>query len=179
MHNMNITVRYEMEAHTLANASLIFTEKKPLLMFAIGGFNIIAILFSGIMLTKLVLLGLSLNEWSILIFFCMWLFLRKPFSKWLYLRRMKKSPIIGKVMNIEISRNGIIWSGEGLKTDHLAWQHIRYIMELKNGFLIPYSIVRFIWVPYAGFKSKLQIDKIKTLIVDKRVPLRTYPKLQC
>tara|TARA_R110002110_G_scaffold65206_4_gene179939 strand:+ start:19634 stop:20143 length:510 start_codon:yes stop_codon:yes gene_type:complete len=169
-----------MEAQSLANASLIFTEKKPLLLFAIGTFNIIAILFSGIMLTKLAMLReLNLSEVGILVFFCAWLFLRKPFSRWLYLRRIKRSTIIGKTMNIEVSRNGIIWSGEGLKTNHLAWKHIRYILEIKNGFIIPFSMVRFIWVPHTGFKSKLQIDKIKTLIVDKRVPLRTYPKLQC
>lgn len=176
---MNLNVQYKMDAPSLANASFIFTEKKPLLLIAMGAFNFFAFLFFGIMVIKLFMLGLNLNEALVLFVFFMWLFFRKPFTKWIYLRRVNKSNIVGKTIQIEISRNGIIWAGEGLKTDHLAWQHIRYILELKNGFIVPYSMTRFIWVPNAGFKSKLQIEKFKNLIIEKKVPLRTYPKLSC
>lgn len=176
---MILNCEYKMDALPLANASFVFTEKKPLLMFAMGAFNIFAVFLFGIMFIKLVMMGLNPNEWIILLLFGAWLFLRKPIAKKVYLRRVKKSNLVDKTIHIEISRNGIVWSGEGLKTNHIAWKHIQYALELKNGYIIPFSMVRFIWIPNAGFKSKLQIDKFKNLIIDKQVPIRSYTKISC
>lgn len=176
---MNIKVQYTVDGAELARASFIFSEKKPFILYGIGFLNIIAFILLLLMMLKGLLLHLTLQEFSLMILMAAWLFLRKPFAKMLFKRKMKKSPIVGKLMIVEISRNGIIWSGEGIKTNHLAWQHVSYILELKNGFIIPFNLNRFLWLPLTGFKSKLQIEKIKSLIIDKRVPLRVYSKLIC
>lgn len=176
---MNIKIQYTIDEVSLARASFFFSEKKPFVLYTIGFFNIIAYLFAAIMLAKGILLNLNLQELTLLAIMIIWLFARKPFARWVFKRKMKKLNTIGKTMTIEISRNGIMWSGEGIKTGHLAWQYISYILEIKNGFIIPYSVNRFLWLPHTGFKSKLQIEKIKTLIIDKHVPLRVYPKLEC
>ncbi|MCS5707406.1 hypothetical protein CC99x_000665 [Candidatus Berkiella cookevillensis] len=176
---MNIKIQYIIDGLSLARASFIFSEKKPFILYSIGFFNIIAALFSVIMITKGLLLNLTQQELILLIVMLLWLFARKPLVRWIFKRKMKKINTIGKTMVIEISRNGIMWSGEGIKTGHLAWQYISYILEIKNGFIIPYSVNRFLWLPNTGFKSKLQIEKIKTLIIEKHVPLRVYPKLEC
>lgn len=176
---MNIKIQYTINESEMARASFIFSEKKPFILYSVGFLNIIAFLLILIMIIKGLLLNLNPQESVLTALMASWLFLRKPFARWLFRRKMKKSPINGKVMTIEISRNGIIWSGEGIKTNHLAWQHISYILELKNGFIIPFSVNRFLWIPFTGFKSKLQIEKIKSLIVDKHVPLRDYPKISC
>lgn len=176
---MNIKIQYLIDAKTMAKASFIYSEKKPVVMYGVGFINILAGLLFSIMLVKLPMLGLILQEWIIMLLMAAWLFGRKPLIRAMFRRKMKKLNTVDKDMVIEISRNGIIWSGEGIKTGHLSWQHVAYILELKNGFIIPYSLNRFLWVPFTGFKSKLQIQKIKTLIEDKHVPLRMYPKLEC
>lgn len=176
---MNITVRYEIDAKAMANASFIYSEKKPMVLYGVGLINIFAYLLAGIMLLKWILIGATFQELIVLLLMCLWLFGRKPLTRAVFRSKMKKINTIGKTIVIELTRNGVAWQGEGIKQGHLAWQHISYILALKNGYIIPYSLNRFLWLPHTGFKSKLQIEKIKTLIEDKHVPLREYPKLGC
>lgn len=176
---MNIQVRYTIDAPTMAKASFIYTEKKPFVLYGVGFVNIFAFLLFGIMLLKGILLSLNGQEFAILACMGLWLFARKPVSRYIFHRKMKKLNTLDKVMSIDISRNGIVWQGEGIKPGHLAWQHVSYILQLNNGFIVPYSLNRFLWIPYSGFKSKLQVEKIQNLIKDKQVPIRHYPKYSC
>lgn len=175
---MNITIEYEPTAKELANASSLFIEKKPFLLYTVGFINLIAGFVLFIMILKLIMIGLLPNEWLATFGALLWLFGRKPFNEWLLFRRMKQSPVVGRPLKVELSRNGIVWSGKGLIPGHMPWEYIKYIIEAQNGFLVPNNLTQFLWLPSRGFSST-DIDEFKKLLLEKGVVLRSYPKWKC
>lgn len=176
---MHIKVQYDLDPITLANASFLFSEKKRLLSFAIHLTNIFGFLIFVIMVVKLGLMGLLLNEWIVLLMVSLWLFGRKPFVRFIFKQKMKHSHLAGKNVSIDFSHNGIIWSGTGLQSNHLPWSNISYFMEVKNGFIIPYSLSRFLWVPFSEIHPKTHLEDLRSLIAAKQIPLRVYRRAQC
>lgn len=176
---MNITIEYEPSATELAKASSLFVEKKPFLLYIVGFVNIIAGLISAVLIFKLFKMGLLPNEWLALLCACLWLFARRPFNEWLLLKRMKNSPVIGKTITVELSLNGIVWSGKGLIPGHMSWDQIKYVIEVQNGFLIPNNLTQFLWLPFRGFSSADKIEELKNFLNQKQVVLRAYPNWQC
>ncbi len=176
---MNIKIEYQPNAKELAKASSLYVEKKPLLMFAVGFINIgMAILFTLFVL-KLVVLTLTPQDWLALLVCALWLFGRRPFNEWLLYRRMMKSLIISKPIIIEISRNGIVWSGKGLRQGNMTWDQIKYILEAQNGFVLPNTFTRFLWLPFRAFNSPEDLQSLRDLIVEKQLILRVFPKWEC
>lgn len=166
---MYIRIHYEPSLQELARASSLFIEKKPFIFLTVGFINLIAGLFTLILIFKLYLQGLLANEWLALVGAMLWLWGRRPFSQWLLQRRMKHSRVLHKPITIEISLNGISWSGKGLLAGNIAWQDIKYLLETKNGFIIPNRFSKFLWVPFRGFKSTEHIQQFQSLISEKKI----------
>jgi hypothetical protein len=175
---MNIIIEYEPTAVELAKASSLFVEKKPFLLYTVGFINIVAGLILVILILKLLSMGLLPNEWLAAIGAILWLFARKPFNEWLLLKRMKQSLVVGKPLKVELSRNGVVWSGKGLIPGHMPWEQIKYILEAQNGFLLPNNLTQFLWLPIRGFSAE-NLSQFKELLIEKNVVLRSYPKWKC
>ncbi|MBS0286574.1 MAG: YcxB family protein [Proteobacteria bacterium] len=176
---MNIKIEYEPTAHELAKASSLFAEKKPLLLYTVGLVNIFMAVLFVIFFLKVLFLPTTLQDLLPLGLCAIWLFGRRPFNEWLLYRRMKKSLVIGKPMIIEISRNGIVWSGKGLRQGQMTWDQIKYILEAQNGFVFPNTFTRFLWVPFRGFNTPDDLQNLRDLIVEKQVVLRVYRRWRC
>ncbi len=176
---MNIKIEYEPTAHELTKASSLYAEKKPLLMFAIGFINIGMGLLFAIFLLKLVILGLTPQDWLALSICALWLFGRRPFNEWLLYQRMKRSLVLSRPIIIEISRNGIVWSGKGLRQGHMTWEQVKYILEASNGFVLPNTFTRFLWLPFRGFSSPEELQAMRDIIVEKHIVHRVFPRWTC
>ena len=176
---MNITIFYQPNALELAKASSLFIEKKPLLYFMIGFLNIATALFLLIFIIKLVVMGLTLQESIAALVFGLWLFGRKPFHQWLLYLRMKASPVIHHPIKIEISRNGIVWSGKGLRSGNIRWEEIKMLIEVQNGFLLPNTFIKFLWLPFRGFQAPAQLQDFRTLIKEKQILIKLYNNVAC
>lgn len=176
---MNIKIEYVPTAKELVRASSLFAEKKPFLLYAVGFLNIFSGLFLFIFVLKLIMVGLLPNEWLAAIGCALWLFGRRPFNEWLLYQKMKRSIVLSKPITIEISRNGVVWSGKGLRQGNMSWDQIKYVMEAKNGFVFPNTFTRFLWLPFRGFKSPEEIEELKKLFIEKKLVHRTFLKWEC
>ena len=176
---MNINITYQPTAKELAKASSLFVEKKPLLLFFVRFLNIITALFLIIFILKLFTMGLLVNESASAIVCLIWLFGRRPFNEWLLYHRMKRSNIVEKPIHVELSRNGIIWSGKGLKPGNMGWDEIKYILEAQNGFILPNALTRFLWLPFRGFQSSDQIQELRNFIQERKITKRLYTSWSC
>lgn len=176
---MNIKIEYQPTAKELVKASSLFAEKKPFLLFTVGFLNIFASLFLLIFFLKLVLVGLLPNEWLAAVGCSLWLFGRRPFNEWLLYQRMKGSLVLSKPITVEISRNGVVWSGKGLRQGNMSWDQIKYVMEAQNGFILPNSFTRFLWLPFRGFQSPQEVEELRKLITDMKIVHRIFAKWQC
>lgn len=176
---MHIQVNYEPTATELANASLLFVEKKPFLLIVVGIINLLASLLIIIMILKVITQGLHPNEWLALIGGSLWLFARRPLNRWLLTRKMRKSPAIDKPVSIDITLNGIVWSGKGLQPGKMPWENIRYLLVAQNGFILPHNFSQFLWLPYRGFAFTEKIDEFEATLKEKKILLRRFPKWVC
>lgn len=176
---MDIHVHYEPTAKELAKASSLFVEKKPFFLYGVGFLNFFVILLLSIMFLKLVALGLTVNEWIATFVGSLWLFGRRPFNEWLLLKRMQSSKVIEKPITVDISLNGIVWSGKALRPGNISWDQIKYVMEAKNGFIIPNAFTRFLWLPFRGFASRDKVALLRQAFLDKQIVLREYKKWEC
>lgn len=176
---MLINVDYTPSAQELAKASLLYVEKRPFFKFTVGFANIFMSLFIAIFVLKFFFMGLTLQEWSAAAFCLAWLLGRRPFNQWLLLRRMKNSPVIGKPIHIEMSLNGIAWTGKGLRPGSMNWEQFKHIIEVQNGFILPNSLTRFLWLPFRGFASPEQIGEFKNFLNQRQITRNEFKKWQC
>lgn len=177
---MLIKVTYEPTAKELANASSLFIEKKPFMLFAIGFLNVFAGIILLIIVFKLVVVKMLLpSEWLALLGASLWLFVRRPFNEWLLRLRMKNSFLLGYPLTVEITLNGIAWSGKRVRTESMGWEVVKYVMEAKNGFLLPNAVTKFLWLPFRGFESDDQIDAFRTFVTERKIPHRVYSRWEC
>lgn len=176
---MNIQIQYDPTAQELARASSLFVEKKPVLLFMVRLINIFSGILLFILLIKLVRVGLLPNEWLAVTAACAWLFGRRPFNEWLLAKRMKGSLVIGKTLTVMLSRNGIVWSGQGLRSGDLPWANIKYVMETQNGFILPNLLTQFLWLPFRGFKTPADIEEFRAYLKEMKIDIRLYAKWRC
>lgn len=167
-----ITVNYQPNANQLAKASLLFIEKKPILQIAILFLNIMAVLLTGLALLKFMLPGLTMEELGMTFVCIFWIFARKPISLWFIARKIKKDPTKTKAIEIVLSKNGIVWSGEGLQNGQLAWKYVPYIIKAEQGYILPSSLTRFLWLPLSCFKSPHEIKEFQGLLTETRVKVK-------
>ncbi len=176
---MDIKVEYQPTPRELAKASSLYVEKKPLLLVTVGIINIAMGILFALFVLKMVLLTLTFNDWMALIICALWLFGRRPFNEWLLYKRMKNSLVVSKPLIIEISRNGVVWSGKGLRQGHMTWDEIKYILEAQNGFVMPNTFTRFLWLPFRGFNSADDLKILRDLIAEKKIVHRVFPRWVC
>ena len=176
---MDISVTYQPTAKELANASSLFIEKKPFLRLVVTIVNVMAGLLVIIMVTKLFVMGLIIQEWGVLFGSLVWIFGRRPFNEWLLYKKMLRSGIMDKPLTIDFSLNGIVWSGEALKNGQLSWAQVKYVMLAQNGFVLPHSSTRFLWAPFRAFKNPNEVEVLKSMIQEQHIQIREYPKWVC
>ncbi|MCS5712617.1 YcxB family protein [Candidatus Berkiella aquae] len=176
---MEIQVSYQPTAKELMKASSLYVEKKPFFLLIINAMNVFAGIIVILMGIKLYYYGLIPEEWMAGAMGIAWIFGRRPLNEKLLMHRLKDSQILDVPINIVFSLNGIAWSGKGLVTGNMAWGDIRYILEAKNGFLIPNATTRFIWLPFRGFKSAEDILALREAFVQRNIIPRKYLKWEC
>lgn len=176
---MDIQVSYQPTPEELAKASSLFIEKKPFLLFTVGLVNFIAGILFLVLIVKMIKLGLNAKEWVALLGGGVWLFGRRPFNEWLLYRRMKNSPIQNQPITVELTGNGIIWSGKSLLKGNMSWKDMKYVFIAKNGFIFPHSGTRFLWLPFRAFLTTNDVDTLKKFIVERGIVVREFPKWEC
>lgn len=177
---MQISIHYEPTAKELANASSLFIEKKPFMRYSIGFINGFAyIILSIILLKALFVHALLPNEILAGIGACLWIFGRRPFNEWLLLQRMKRSLLLNTCITIDVSLNGITWSGKRIVTASLKWNEFSYALEAKNGFVIPTSGPQFLWLPFRGFSSSDNLNAFRQTLNQHKIIVSVYPKWEC
>lgn len=176
---MNIELTYEPTVDELTKASSLFIEKKPFLKVAVMVMNVVAIILILLTIAKFWLLSLTAQDASTVIIALLWIFGRKPFNEWLLRRKMKKSLVVNKPITIALSNNGIVWKGETLKSGNLNWAHVAYLIEAKNGFILPYSGTKFLWIPFRAFKDNHAAEDIRSFLNERHITLRRFPKWAC
>ena len=158
-----ITIRYPIQATTLAQASLIFFEQKLLMRLCIWPLNILAALLFVLLGLKCILAQPTIPDILVLLGAALWLFARKRLNQRWFLFKMRHHRAVGKTLTIEASANGIIWSGAGLAKGHIAWRNIRRVLTLRNGILVPTSPWRFLWLPFAACKTVAETKQLQQL----------------
>ena len=177
---MNIKIEYQPNAKELTKASSLFAEKKPFLLYTVGFINIFAAIFLVIFFVTLVMFkGLLPNQWLAAAICFLWLFGRRPFNEWLLYQRMKRSLVLSKPITIEISLNGIVWSGKGLRQGHMTWDQVKYVLEAKNGFVFPNTFTTFLWLPFRAFNSPQDIQDLRKVIIERQIVHRVFNKWMC
>jgi|GEM_PF-2690334 len=176
---MEIRTSYQPTAKELTKAGSLFIEKKPFFLITIQVMNVFAVFIFALLLLKLFKVGLAPEEWLAGVTGLLWLFGRRPFNEWLLMQRIKGNKILELPIQIVFSLNGITWEGKGLAPGHMPWDHMRYIMETKNGLLFPNASTRYLWLPYRAFKSSNDLNALQSIIDEKKIIRRKYPKWEC
>ncbi len=182
---MNIKIEYQPTAKELTKASSLFAEKKPFLLYTVGFINIFAgiflVIFSLTLVVSIVNSKVSFPiQWLAALAVCfLWLFGRRPFNEWLLYQRMKRSIVLSKPITIEISLNGIVWAGKGLRQGHMTWDQVKYVLEAKNGFVFPNSFTTFLWLPFRAFNSPGDIQDLRNIIIEKKIVHRVFSRWEC
>jgi hypothetical protein len=177
---MLITNEYTPDPEEFAKASFIFLEKKPILAIMIGVLNIFAVLLFFLIATKIAItISATVQESFALLFSAFWIFGRKPLNLWLFKRRMQASLSLKSPIKIEISLNGIAWNGQKLRPGSISWRDLKWVMQVKNGYIIPNHMTRFLWIPNHGFTSQHDSIEFNKLLIEKQIPLRVYDKWEC
>lgn len=176
---MLIKVEYQPNAKELTRASLLFAEKKPFLLYTVGFLNLFTGLFLIIFIIKLFVAGLTKHELIASLICAMWIFGRRPLNEWLLYYKMKNSKVLEKPITVEMSLNGIVWSGKGLRFGHMNWTELKYVIEAQNGFILPNTFTRFLWLPYHGFQSPQDIQTLKDFILERQIVYRAFPSWKC
>lgn len=176
---MHIKVEYQATLKELSRASLLFAEKKLFMRYAVLLLNILVGGFALIFLLYLLLIGFAVNILLAGLVCLIWLIGRRPFYGWLLYQNIKRSPVIEKIITIELSLNGIVWSGKGLKVGNLPWMSLKYALEAQNGFVLPNNFTTFLWLPFRGFASPEAIEDFRALLAEKKISLLPYKKWRC
>src|SRR5690606_24434647 len=171
-----IKIRYTPEPKILGRASLFFAEKKPFIAFVIIFFNIIMTLIFTVMLLKLILVHVITTQELLSFIVCiLWLFGRKPLTAKMLTRKMENQTNTQFPMEIEVSDNGIIWHGKKMNDGTLSWRYLKKVYKTQNGYIVPGSVTRFLWVPFDGFKNTKEQAEFESILEKKQVILKHYP----
>lgn len=176
---MNLSFNYLTEPEEFSQASLIFIETKPVLKILVTLVNIAVILILCLLIFKGYKVGLIAQEWFMVAFIALWLFFRKKFNRWVFLKKFNKQAFFQQTLNLQFSLNGIIWSGEKFTKGETKWHQIKYVLQLKNGFIFALSATQFLWLPERVFEVPSQKEALIELITTLHVKLKAYPQLTC
>jgi hypothetical protein len=172
-------ITYTPKATELGKACFYFMERKPLLRLCILLFNGMATFLILVMLLKLFLGMLAWSDLLILFMSLTWLCWRKRMLQWLMIRRMQNHTAKDKALTITVCANGITWSGQGIRQSQINWRHLTYVLEINNGFILPATVSRFLWLPFHGFASAQDIEHCRALMLQKSLPIKYAKKLSC
>ncbi len=176
---MNFSFCYLTEPKEFAHASYFFIQTKPLLKILTYLVTIGVIFILGLLLIKYHKVGLVPQEWFMVSLTLFWLFARKAFNRWIFLKKFNKQAFSQQTLNLNFSANGITWSGEKFTKGHAAWAQMRYAIQLKNGFIFPILPTQFLFVPERVFHSPLEKQNFMALIQEQKLKIKPYLHWSC
>jgi hypothetical protein len=176
---MNLSLSYLTEPKEFAQASFIFIETKPILKFLVRIVNVAVVLILALLLIKGLKVGLIPQEWFMVTMTLLWLFFRRKFNRWIFFKKFNKQAFAQQTLHIHFSRNGITWSGEKFTKGDAHWSQIKYVLQLKNGFIFAISATQFLWLPERVFNPIDQKQELINLIKEMNVKIKTYPQWSC
>lgn len=158
---------------------MVFMERKPLLRLSVTFFNVLTSLFALIMIAKAWLLKtVTWQEAGMVLFCLLWLFGRKPFTQMMLIRKMRNQTRHNNPLELSISKNGIVWTGKGIRQGSVSWQHIKKIYVLRNGYIVPCHLAKFLWIPLKEFHSKEDRKLFENYCAELNIKLKKL-KVSC
>lgn len=171
---MNFTFSYLTEPKEFSQASFIFIETKPLLKTLVLLVNLAVTFILALLLVKGYQAGLLFQEWFMISIILFWLFARRKFNRWVFLKKFNKQTFDQQKLTLSFSRNGIIWSGEKFTQGSANWPQIKYVIQVKNGFIFALSPTQFLWLPERVFESPSQQEQLITLLTEMKIKIKYY-----
>lgn len=176
---MNLSFSYLTEPKEFAHASFIFIETKPVLKFLVWLVNIAVVLILILLGIKGVKVGLAPQEWFMTTMIFLWLFARRKFNRWIFLKKFNKQIFSQQTLNLTFSRNGLTWFGEKFAKGEAHWSQIKYVLQVKNGFILATSPTQFLWLPERVFESNEQKQSLIELFIQMNLKIKPYTQWAC
>ena len=171
-----ININYEANSKEMTMASIAFLNVKPITRLATLATYLGSIFIIIVILIKFYMHQLALTDGVIAATALMWLFFRKKITEYILKKRIASQSLMGRNISITISNNGIIWDGFKVKDGQIDWNSFKTCYEITEGFIIPTSSTRFIWMPLHGFNHEDEVKDFKTIL--KRKKIKLISKLQ-
>lgn len=176
---MTLSFSYLTEPKEFAHASFIFIETKPVLKFLVLLVNIAVIFILLLLGVKGYKVGLEPQEWFMTVMILLWLFARRRFNRWIFIKKFNKQLFSQQTLNLDFSRNGLIWFGEKFTKGEAHWGQIKYVLQVKNGFILPISPTQFLWLPERVFESAVQKQSLIDLLTEMNIKIKSYTQWVC
>ncbi len=169
---MNIQLNFTPKSDSLAKASMLYLEKKPIIGISIWLLNGLCFLVALALCLKWGLTGQMFGS-DILVFIVaiLWLGARRSMILWMLQKRLKNNQAITLPLRINLSSNGISWGGDKLQSGSVQWDKITRIFKMNNGYVLPVSGTRFIWTPLSAYKDE-QVKVFEAFCVKKNIEIK-------
>ena len=173
-----INIQYTMSAEESAKATLDFLSNRPFISFMYFVMKVSCIGFCfGFWLT-LRANAARPQDCVIAVLAIIWLFSFRRINKWLIKKRLSTKHFKSATNTLKIDHKSILSKFQFSEPQHIEWKKLRYILQNKDGYIIPLTGVRnagrFMWLPHRSFndtakeqdfldlvnKFKLKIKKI-------------------
>jgi hypothetical protein len=176
---MTLSFSYLTEPKEFAQASFVFIETKPVLKFLVLIVNIAVIFILSLLMIKGYKAGLVPQEWFMVTMIILWLFARRRFNRWIFIKKFDKQAFSQQTLNISLSRNGLVWSGEKFTKGEANWSQIKYVVQVKNGFIFAISPTQFLWLPERVFETNEQKQTMLDLLTELKVKIKPCTQSAC
>ncbi len=176
---MNLSFSYLTDPKEFAHASFIFIETKPVLKFLVLLVNIAVVFILILLSIKGYKVGLEPQEWFMAGMIILWLFFRRKFNRWIFLKKFNKQIFSQQTLNLNFSRNGVIWFGEKFTKGEAHWTQIKYVLQVKNGFILAISPTQFLWLPERVFEAAQQKQTLIDLMNEMNVKIKPCSQWSC
>ena len=148
-----INLSFTPKPRALIKASFLLIEQQFFLKYTVLLLNLMTGLLISIYLLKLFIQGLIFKEILLFTFSCLWIFLRKPLNLKILKYNTLNHPSLRCKLNIQLSKNGIIWSGKKIKKGQLDWRQVTKIYQTKVEYILPLAGNRVLWIPKYAFND--------------------------
>lgn len=166
-HNMRMAPKQ------MANAFLVFMREKPTLKFMRRFIIMFMIATIGLLVLKLLAAGWTWTDATYFIVCFSWVAFGNAFTNW-RLNKQMEATVGGKEMSTTLSPQGIIWRGEGIKSDSAKWIQVTKVMETATGFIVMLGSRKFLWLPFSGFT--IPQNKVREFFEQQQIKLIAKPK---
>ena len=92
-----------------------------------------------------------------------------PITKWISLRRFRKSPLRGMSAVWTITPERLSSRGGDAYSNDFSWKMITRVVEVRDGFMLYPNTSQIYWLPFDGFRHQADIGGFREL-ASTRVP---------